>query len=233
MSASLGLYRLQQIDRQIDQARSQTETVRRALENDTELRQALKQLETARALHHRADSASRSAEAEVKAQRTKIEQAEASLYSGRVQNPKELQDLQKDVASLKKRLTVLEEREFEGLMQAENAENALQKAAAELELLQGRLGGEHKELLARESALAAKLEQLAEEREAALANIEEGLLQIYEALRQQKRGVAVAEVSENCCAACGASITAALQQQARSQTQLARCPICGRILYAN
>ncbi len=233
MSASLGLYRLQQIDRQMDQFRAQAQTIRRALENDSELQAAFQRLEAARAVQRRADSAARNAEAEVKTQRTKIEQAESSLYGGRVQNPKELQDLQKDIVSLKKYLTTLEEREFEALMEAEKAEAALQKAAAELELLQGRLSGEHKRLLEEESALTVKLGQLTEEREAALSNIEEGLLQIYETLRRQKRGVAVAEVSENSCAACGASITASLQQQARSQTQLERCPTCGRILYAN
>ncbi|MBK9208352.1 MAG: hypothetical protein IPL71_08645 [Anaerolineales bacterium] len=37
MSASLGLYRLQQVDRQIDRARSQLDTIRQTLENDVEL----------------------------------------------------------------------------------------------------------------------------------------------------------------------------------------------------
>ena len=41
MSASLGLFRLQQVDRKIDRARSQLETIRKTLENDTELRECL------------------------------------------------------------------------------------------------------------------------------------------------------------------------------------------------
>jgi uncharacterized protein len=232
MSASLGLYRLQQVDRQIDHARSQLDNIRRTLENDSELRETLKQLEAAQNDHHHARNALKSAEAEVKAQKIKIEQAEASLYGGKVQNPKELQDLQKDIASLKKHLVTLEERELEAMIKAEDTEKDLQDAKTKLELVQARLGDEHKKLILDQSTFTIKLEQLAEEREATLAPIESNMLQVYESLRQQKKGVAITEVSDNSCASCGATITASLLQNARSQ-KLANCPSCGRILYAN
>jgi uncharacterized protein len=233
MSASLGLHRLQQVDRQIDHARLQLEKIRQTLENDTELRESLKYLETTQADHLRANHALKNAEAEVEAQRIKIEQAESSLYGGKVQNPKELQDLQKDIASLKKHLSTLEERELETMIKVESVENDLQSAKTKLELIQARLGSEHKKLIEDQTALSIILEQLADEREATLAPIESNMLQIYESLRKQKNGVAISEVSDNCCASCGATITASLQQNARSQKQLANCPSCGRILYAN
>ncbi len=232
MSASLGLHRLQQVDRQIDQARLQLDNIRQTLENDAELRETLNQLETAKTDHHHVQHALKNIEAEVEAQRIKIEQSESSLYSGKVQSPKELQDLQKDIVSLKKLLATLEERELESMMQAENSENDLQSAKTKLELIQARLGSEHKKLFEDQSILTIKLAQLAEEREATLAPIENNMLQIYENLRQQKNGVAVAEVSDGGCASCGATVTASLQQNARSQ-KLAHCTSCGRILYAN
>ncbi len=233
MNASLGLYRLQQVDRQIDHARSQLENIRRTLENDSELQQVLKELQTAQTSHHHAANALKNAESDVEAQKIKIEQADSSLYGGKVQNPKELQDLQKDIVSLKKHLVTLEERELEAMIKAEDAETELQNAKTKLELIQARLGDEHKKLVTDQSAFSIKLEHLAEERGATLATIEKDMLQIYEALRQQKRGVAITEVSDNSCASCGATITVALQQNARSQKQLAHCPSCGRILYAN
>jgi hypothetical protein len=233
MSASLGLYRLQQVDRQIDQASSQLENIRRTLENDSELQQALKELQAAQAGHHHAHNALKNAEADVESQKIKIEQATSSLYGGKVQNPKELQDLQKDIDPLKKYLITLEERELEAMVKTEDAENDLQAAKTKLELIQARLGDEHKKLIMDQSAFSIKLEQLAEERGATLATIENELLQVYEGLRQQKRGVAITEVNDNSCASCGATITIALQQNARSQKQLAHCPSCGRILYAS
>lgn len=233
MSASLGLYRLQQIDRQIDQARSQVDIIRQALENDAELRETLKLVETTQADHNHARLTMTNAEAQVEAQRIKIEQAESNLYGGRVQNPKELQDLQKDIASLKKHLVTLEERELETMIKTEGAENDLQSAKTKLELMQARLGNEHKKLIADQSALIVTLEQLTEEREAALSPIDSSLLQTYESLRQQKRGTAVVEINDNACSSCAATLNAALQQNARSQQQLAYCSSCGRILYSN
>lgn len=233
MSASLGLYRLQQVDRKIDRARAQLDIIRKTLENDTELQQALNRVSTTQTEHHHASHILKNAEAEVDAQKAKIEHAESSLYGGSVQNPKELQDLQKDVASLKKYLVTLEERQLEAMVTGESTEDALQNARNDLEKIQARLGNEHKNLIADQTSLTSELEHLGEEREAALGPIESNLLQAYEDLRQQKRGVAVTEIHDNACTSCGTILNAALQQNARSQKQLAHCSSCRRILYAN
>jgi hypothetical protein len=232
MSASLGLFRLQQIDRQIDRANSQIETIRQALENDLELNNALKKKESAQADHFHANNALKNVEAEANAQKIKIEHAEASLYGGSVKNPKELQDLQKDIVSLKKHLVTLEERELESMLLLEKAENLLQSAKTELELLQAKRGNEHKKLIEDQSALSIEIERLTEERSAASAPIEAQLLQAYEGLRRDKRGVAVTEIADNACVSCGADLGPALLQSARA-SKLAYCPTCGRILYAN
>ncbi|MHB8777227.1 MAG: zinc ribbon domain-containing protein [Anaerolineales bacterium] len=233
MSASLGLYRLQQVDRQIDHARAQLDEIRQTLENDAELREALSLVETSQTQDHRVQNEMRNAEAEVESQKNKIEQVEASLYGGSVKNPKELQDLQKDVASLKKHLATLEERQLDAMLKAETAESELRIAKKALEEIQARLGSEHGKLVEKQATLTKQLERLAEEREAALAPIESNLLEIYEGLRQQKRGVAVAEINDNACASCGTTLNASIQQNARSQNQLVNCSSCGRILFAN
>ena len=233
MSASLGLYRLQQVDRKIDRSRTQLDTIHQTLENDIELRQTLGRVEAAQTNHFQSSLQLKNAAAEAETQKIKIEQAESSLYGGRVQNPKELQDLQKEIISLKKHLTTLEERELEAMVNAETTENDLQTKKTQLELIQARLGNEHKKLLAEQSNIVAELEKLTEEREAALGPIESSLLQTYEALRQQKRGTAVAEINDGACASCGTTLNAALQQSARSPKQLSNCPSCGRILFAN
>jgi uncharacterized protein len=232
MSASLGIYRLQQVDRQIDRTQSQLEAIRKTLENDVELREALSRVESVKKEKHQAYHALKLAEVEAQNQQIKIQQVESSLYGGTVHNPKELQDLQQDVAALKRHLTTLEERELEVMIQVEQVEADLQTSKMELEKLQSRLGNEHQKLLEGQAAMLNDLERLIEEREAALAPIESRLLETYENLRQQRRGLAVAEVSDNSCSACGSRISAALQQTARSTAQLAHCPTCGRIIFA-
>lgn len=233
MSASLGLFRLQQVDRQMDRARAQLDVIRHTLENDAELKKAAERVEAAQDRHHRAGHALKMAEAEAEALKIKMEQAESSLYGGAIKNPKELQDLEREIASLKKHMVTLEERQLEAMLAAEDAETELKQARADLEALKSRLGAEQVKLLEEQSELKKQLERLAEEREAALAPIDGSLLQTYETLREQKRGVAVSEINDSACASCGTMLNPALRQSVRSQKQLVHCPTCGRILFAN
>ncbi len=172
------------------------------------------------------------AEAEASTQQTKISQAESSLYGGSIRNPKELQDLQADLASLKKRLAMTEEQELDAMQGVETAEAELQAAESRMEQIQARLQQEHQKLIQERMELVKVLETLRAERDAAVGSIRAGLVAKYDSLRQEHRGVAVAEVKDNACAACGTTLTAALQQSARHADELTYCPSCGRILFA-
>src|SRR5574341_146157 len=177
-----------------------------------------------------AERSRRKSEEEAQSQQIKIQQVESSLYGGKVQNPKELQDLQADIISLKKHLTALEERELESMLKIEEAQAFLQQMQEKLLKIQARLGEEHRELITEQESLRRDLQSLQAEREAAVSAVAAEMLSVYEDLRQQRRGVAVAEVSDNACGACGTTLTAALQQSARHTMQLVHCPSCGRIL---
>src|SRR5512138_1210313 len=146
MSAALGLYRLQQVDSRIDQVQARLKAIQQTLENDLELRSARGQLEAAESKYKDAERALKLSEAEVEKQRIKIEQTEASLYGGLVHNPKELQDLQKDIVSLKRHQQTLEERELEAMLSVENIERELQTAQTELERVQSNLKEQHQDL---------------------------------------------------------------------------------------
>ena len=172
-------------------------------------------------------------EADVEKQRLKIEQTESSLYGGKVHNPKELQDLQKDVASLKRHLETLEERQLEAMIAAETAENDLQGAKASLEQVQANLKEQNKDLAQESEALRKHLGRLNSERLAVVTDIASPALGVYDQLRKQKRGLAITTIAENSCEACGTTLTPSQQQTARSTSQLFHCPTCGRILYAN
>lgn len=231
MSSTLGLFRLQQVDSQIDRVRLKLDAIQKTLENDAELKQALTNFETNQKENHHALHVMKNAEAEVQAQKIKIEQADSSLYGGSVKNPKELQDLQMDVASLKKHLVTLEERELEAMVNSETATLEYEKAKTELELLQAQRGNEHTKLFEEQTTLKNQLESLAQEREASVTPIDVKMLESYDELRKSKRGVAIAEIQDGACASCGTDLNASVQQNARRQ--IVPCPSCGRILFAN
>lgn len=232
MSAALGLYRLQQVDSRIDQIQARLKTIQQTLENDVELRSALERCQTAENKHRDAQQALKLSESEFEKQRIKIEQTEASLYGGQVHNPKELQDLQKDIVSLKRHLETLEERELEAMLSIENIEKELQAAQGERERVQSNLKEQHQDLAKESEILRKELERLNSEHEAVITDIASQALNAYEQLRKQKRGIAVTTISDSSCEACGTTITASQQQSAHSTSQLFHCPTCGRILYA-
>ncbi|MFT3895610.1 MAG: C4-type zinc ribbon domain-containing protein [Anaerolineales bacterium] len=232
MSAALGLYRLQQVDSQIDQIQARLKTIQELLENDLELKAATWRFENSDKSHKDAERALKTAEAEVQKQRVKIEQTEASLYGGRVHNPKELQDLQKDVVSLKKHLETLEERELEAMVTLESTEKELHSATGELERVKSSRGDQSRDLTLEIEVLRKDRERLDSERKAIMGNLESKTVGIYDQLRQTRRGIAVTTLSDSSCAACGTTLTASQQQNARSASQLFYCPTCSRILYA-
>jgi hypothetical protein len=150
-----------------------------------------------------------------------------------VHNPKELQDLQREVASLKRHLETLEERELEAMVNAETTENELQAAKEKLESVKSNLSDQNRDLTQESDILKKDYERLQSERNAVMSDITEKAIHAYDQLRKQKRGIAVTTLSDNSCASCGTALTPSLQQNARSSSQLFNCPTCGRILYAN
>jgi len=233
MSAALGLYRLQQVDSQIDQIQARLRTIQQTLENDLALRAAQEGFAAAEARHKAAEHALKLSELEVEKQRIKIEQTDASLYGGRVHNPKELQDLQKDVASLKRHLETLEERQLEAMLTIEDTEKTLKAARTDLDSVQANLQEQNRDLATESEVLRKDLERLNSERQAVVTDIANQALNAYEALRKQKRGLAITTIYDSSCQACGTTLTPSQQQSARSTSQLFHCPTCGRILYAN
>src|SRR5215216_8154232 len=233
MSAALGLYRLQQVDSQIDHARSRLKEIRQTLENDAELLAANEQATGAENQLKEAERLLKQTEQEVEKQRIKLQQTEASLYGGLVHNPKELQDLQKDVVSLKRHLETLEEREFQIMEEVESAEKNVQNAKAALERITNSRGDQFRKLTNESEILNKDLERFSSERRAVIKDLAAQANQSYEQLRKQRRGIAVTTVSDSACSACGTTLTPSQQQSARSTSQLFHCPSCGRILYAN
>jgi hypothetical protein len=87
-------------------------------------------------------------------------------------------------------------------------------------------------LLNERQHLLAEVERLQSECQATVATIPESDINLYNQLRQTRRGIAVAQVVDKNCSACGSTLSAALLHAAHSPNQLTRCDTCGRILYS-
>lgn len=229
MSLSSSLYRIQQIDSALDKAANRLQEIESILAGSEELKEAESHYKAAKQNLEQINTDLHQAENRVRDQRFKIEQSESTLYSGRIQNPKELQDLQNEVASLKRYLAVLEDQQIEIMLAAEEAEHSAKEANQKYEIIRGQVIESNARLVAEKSTIEQDNERLNIERHAAEQAISADNLTTYNQLRAIRRGVAVAAILDRSCSACGANLTPAIVQSA--STQLTRCSSCGRFLY--
>jgi predicted nucleic acid-binding Zn-ribbon protein len=225
------LYRLQQIDSQLDNARSSLQNVERELSDNSLVIAAQQNVEQTEQKHRSEIKRLRDAENKSYDVRIKIELSESSLYGGKIQNPKELQDLQNEIASLKRLISTLEDHELEAMLAVEEAESNLSHTKDEINAIQAKQIEHNAILNGEKTKLLSQIERLESERKAALPPLAPADLTLYEQLRKGRNGVAVVKISSRACGACGATLTAALIQSTQSPGQLVRCPMCGRILY--
>jgi predicted nucleic acid-binding Zn-ribbon protein len=231
MNRAFKLLRVQQVDSQLDEVRGRLAEIERILNEDEKLRAAQHSRAQAEAELREAHKQLREAEEQVKAQQEHIQQNQAALYGGKVTNPKELQDLQKEAESLARQLSTLEDEQLTYMAGVEEKQAGERAAIENLEGLLAQQAVEQRALHSEQSGLREKEAQLAGEREPALSGVDAADLEIYEGLRKTKKGLAVARVENHTCSACGAELSAALAQAAKSPSELARCATCKRILY--
>jgi hypothetical protein len=160
----------------------------------------------------------------------KAAEDERRLFDGSVVNAKELSSLQKDVDQLKRRrseredelLALMESREeLEG--QASEARQRTDELRTEVERAQS-LGASELE------RLRVDLEELLRRREEILPELDPELLDLYEELRPQKKGVAAVALVEGVCQGCHEQLSAVEMDRIRHSDAIARCEHCRRIL---
>jgi len=231
MTRISNLFRLQTLDSQIDLHQFRLAEIETRLGQHPELDQARAEEASARTALESVQQTLRRTEEETRRQQQRIAETDKTLYGGGVSNPKELEDLQEEAASLRRYLSVLEERQLQAMIQFEDAEKTVSGAQARREEQERNRGEEEKRLFEERAQQQSTLATLAVQREAALTEVSAEEMGKYSALRQTKRGVAVVRLEGGSCAGCGVAPSAARIDSARSGQEIIQCGNCGRILY--
>ena len=223
------LYALQSIEQEIAAGE-------RALAADRSMLGESQALRDARAEEAEARSGLRSIEAEQRVTEdaiadisAKISVAEESLYSGRIKNPKELQNLQQEVSLFKQHRDPLEEKDLSLMEQAEAAEARLNAALKNLELATVTWQNEQKQLEEKIREHEAMLAELGSRRERAVSEIPAAEMALYRQLKSS-RADAVSRMEQGTCGRCRLSLSSAEIQRARAGQQVC-CSSCGRLLF--
>ena len=232
MSQVLNLYRLQKIDTRRDQLMNRSAEIDKILSLDQALVAAQTQFHESELALKQARDVLQTSEDHVQAQQIKIEETNTSLYGGRIHNPKELQDLQNELVTLKRYLATLEDQQIEAMIAVEKAEAECSIAQKVLQGEQSRALNAHSNLAGEQFSLRKESERLDTERAAVISSIPPDVQKLYDRLRLQKRGLAVTTIHDDSCDACGSTLTPSEMQNIRSLNQMSYCPTCGRILYA-
>jgi uncharacterized protein len=185
-----------------------------------ELKLALDSLDREqRRLENEIDSLSRKAEAEQK-----------RMYDGTVVNPKELEAIQHEVENLRQRRSRLEDELLEQMERREDLEGRIRQADAEVTEARDRLAEISGESVHELEAISRGLTERTAERQQLLPEFDEELLELYEDLRRQKRGVGAAALEDGVCQGCHQKLSAMELARLKRVTGVKRCEYCRRIL---
>ena len=232
MNQAFFLYQLQKADSLIDRIDRRLDEINKIISNDVRIKSQEKRILAAENSLEKAAKKLKKTEEEVKTLRIKQENCEENLYSGRIKNPKELQDLQNELKSIKKRILEIEEKQLEEMILVEEQENLLKTENSKLQITKAGFISSQSVLLGEKTKIEKEKEQLISEKKANLTSILPESLEVYNKLRTQKNGLAVAIIEDKACSICGATLPPAEWQAARSPLKIVFCSSCGRILYA-
>jgi uncharacterized protein len=161
----------------------------------------------------------------------KIKRIEKDLYGGKIVNPREVENFEKEIAALKRQRGDQDGRILE-------LWEIVPPAKAKADELFQKIASAKKRLAAHQQAARQLKEQLEREfkeksveRLAMASQIERGLLTRYEAIRQRHDGIGMAEVVKGTsCGGCGTMLPERTLQGAR-EDRVVMCETCHRILY--
>jgi predicted nucleic acid-binding Zn-ribbon protein len=232
MNTTFNLFQLQKIDIESARIQNRLNEIDQILQDDSVTKAALLDLEFAKKKLHEDQLRLKSLEELIREKRNKVEQSESSLYEGKIKNPKELQDLQKEIVTIKSSISIMEEEELELMLRVEADELECNSVNKKVKETQNLFEDRSLQLLQEKESLQTSAQKNSKERLAILSQLSDDFVSVYDNLRMKKSGIAIALIEEQTCSCCGTTLTPADVQSARTMTRLVFCPTCGRILYA-
>jgi predicted nucleic acid-binding Zn-ribbon protein len=161
----------------------------------------------------------------------KLKKIDKQLYGGSVVNPREVENLEKEVASLKRQRDVNDEKIlglWDVLPPAKEAAGKIESKIAEK---QKQLAERKKAALIEKATLESEFERLTKLRPDAARGINPGLMKKYDGIRQRMGGVGMAETTrKNACGGCGTLLPERMVQSLKDE-KVVTCESCHRILY--
>lgn len=231
MNIVLSLYRLQVLDTQIQQMNRRINDIENILAEDSVVQKAKLELDLSNLNEKKLQGELKNQIHVVEDKKLKWQLNQAQLFGGKIRNPKELQDLQSESDALKRAIAKLEDEQLEKMILVEEAQAEIKQAEHKLNQAVGDQSSRNAQLLGEKTKIESELPGLLAQKESIIPTLPNDVFVLYTSLLKTKAGVAVANVRDDSCDACGSTLTPAELQSVRSPTSTVRCSSCGRILF--
>ncbi len=222
---------LQEIDDEVATVRAALDDVERRLRGNAEVDEARRRFGAAETELQDAQRVQRKLDGDIAGFNARIQPEEKRLYDGSVRNPKELGNIQHEVELLKGQRSKLEDELLDVMSRLEIADREFRAAEQSLNEWEGRWEQEQNDLKHEAKKLGDMLTRAEAKRAGQKMKLNPRILAVYEQVKFQRGGVAVAHVSGGNCGGCRVQIPEAVRRRAFSADQIAQCPNCERILY--
>ncbi len=171
-------------------------------------------------------------DADVEQVRTRRDRDRNRMDQGLVSNPKDLERMQHEMASLERRIVTLEDEELEVMARLEDAQRTFDEVTAQLADAEQRNGRVEQVRDAKYADIDAELTDLTGRRAPVVGEMPEDLLALYDRLRAAKNGVGAAALRARQCSGCMLTLDNAElgKIRAAADDEVLRCEECQRIL---
>jgi len=230
MAATTDLFGLQETDLLLDKAQARLAEIEDSLAETEELLEARAELEAKESIVDGIRTQQKEAEEVAEDVRAKAAEIEKKLYAGTVKNPKELQDLDADLRSVKELVARREDELLAILEQAEAAESEAAEVRAKLAEIEDDWKAEQAELLVEKRKLEPQAEELRARRDGQAAGVDRSVLSMYDNIRARKGGLGVARLERGMCGGCRITLPVSIMQRVRGGGGVVQCVSCERIL---
>ncbi|MCJ7791720.1 MAG: C4-type zinc ribbon domain-containing protein [Dehalococcoidia bacterium] len=229
MSLAEQLYKLQQVDLDLQKKQQELGEIESRLSDNKALVAAESKLASQRAQLEDARKKQKNAEWELEDLQEKVRQIDSKLYSGKTKDPKELINLEKEVKGLKSQIRPKEDALLGLMSQVEEIEAKVKTITEELERLKREWEQSQETFRPRKGEIETMLAKLRGNRNGLAQQIDSEAFNIYERIKLTK-GQAVVKVERGRCLGCHITVPTSQWQKARAG-DLIQCNSCSRILY--
>src|SRR5688500_10977327 len=175
-------------------------------------------------------SESRRLELEIDSMSAKLAAEEKRMYDGTIANAKELEALQHEIAGLKERRSRGEDQRLELMERREELEGRAATAGEEVVAARAHVDGLGRDAARELEQVEAGLAERRIARQALVREFDEQLLELYEDLRRQKKGIGAAALVDGVCQGCQQKLSAVELDMLKHTDDIKRCEYCRRIV---